>query len=1113
VKQQGTIWPQKLKGPTATKATVRQAFGVGWDIVNEGLREMLMNGVKRQQLQMGSNVQAKSGKKTPCNTSVRSAVFAFAVLCILMAGAEAADEQTRPVLLLNSYHKGYDWTDQITAAVEDEFARSGLPVELYVEYMDTKRDTPALLGNTHDDAWMYLRQLYRSKYHHRRFDVIISADDMALSFLLEFRDELFPHAPVVFCGMQDRDASLRDGNNLITGVLERYDFESTMKLAVGLHHSATQIVVVTERSETEPYFQRTFASVVPKLERPFKLVCFCTRTDLTMAELTEKIEKLGDESIVLVEGALTDRVGRFYTLEEIAAMLAARCKAPVYATWSQWLGLGVVGGRMANGKFQGQAAAEMAIRILKGESADEIAILAEGPDKYMFDYVQLKRFGISEAALPEGSDIRNEPPSFYHIYKEHIWTAAAVMAALTVITIILAISNVQRMRAEKALRRSQELFYAFMDQMPATGFMKDQEHRMQYVNQYMKELLGADKWIGKTVRDYYPAEVAEGVLAHDERVLAEGPSAREEWVPDKNGNWRCMHVYKFPIRREGEPVIIGGMALDITERKHAEEALEESHRQQNAILNTIPDIAWLKDKGSIYVAVNEPFAKFCGMGAQDLVGKTDFDAWPKDLAEKYRADDKEVMRSGRQKKLEEPLELKDGTRILLETIKTPIFDEQGGVVGISGIARDITERKKLEDELRSAEARYRTLVEQIPAVTYTAALDPASTTLYVSPQIESLIGFSSDEYKTDPDIWRKHLHPDDQPRVLEALGRTHETGETFRCEYRMTARDGRTVWFRDEAVVVKNSNGKPLFLQGVMFDITERKQAEAELEQYRQKIARAERLASLGTLSATLAHELNQPLTVIRLSVENAMADLEKTTDAGSIVEELKDGLEEVSNAASIVERFRRFAKKSSKKLITEVDLKATAERIFAVFQESARRAKITLRLEDMERLPRLRCNEKDMEQLFFALTENAIQAALPPRLAPAVSCEAREGAEAGDGKGRRPPGASCGRMHQFTISGEVKTENIELRFSDDCCGIAEEDLGRIFEPFFSTGPEGTRTGLGLCIVQRIVSECGGKIRVQSKPGKGTTFYVTLPAAASCDASRSGKPIHPDLAT
>jgi len=136
--------------------------------------------------------------------------------------------------------------------------------------------------------------------------------------------------------------------------------------------------------------------------------------------------------------------------------------------------------------------------------------------------------------------------------------------------------------------------------------------------------------------------------------------------------------------------------------KIADELLRKIELQQKAILNNIPDMAWLKDKDSKFVCVNEAFGRACGFEPKELVGKTDLDIWPHDLAEKYRNDDKEVMKSMMRKRVEEPLADKEGKIQWLETIKTPIYNDKGEVIGTTGIARDITERKKYEEKLREA---------------------------------------------------------------------------------------------------------------------------------------------------------------------------------------------------------------------------------------------------------------------------------------------------------------------------------------------------------------------------------------------------------------------------
>ena len=174
------------------------------------------------------------------------------------------------------------------------------------------------------------------------------------------------------------------------------------------------------------------------------------------------------------------------------------------------------------------------------------------------------------------------------------------------------------------------------------------------------------------------------------------------------------------------------------------------------------------------------------------------------------------------------------------------------------IDRAITERKQIDEILRRTEAKYRALVEQIPAITYTAALDDASTTLYVSPQIQAALGITPENYRADPDLWRKRLHPDDRDRVLAELAQSLASRQPFKSEYRMITRDGHIVWFRDEAVAVQDSTGKYLFRQGVMLDLTESKQAEEALNKSEQ-----EKAAILGGLKNVAVEYLDPEMQII----------------------------------------------------------------------------------------------------------------------------------------------------------------------------------------------------------------------------------------------------------
>ncbi|HEX5692007.1 MAG TPA: PAS domain S-box protein, partial [Roseiflexaceae bacterium] len=181
---------------------------------------------------------------------------------------------------------------------------------------------------------------------------------------------------------------------------------------------------------------------------------------------------------------------------------------------------------------------------------------------------------------------------------------------------------------------------------------------------------------------------------------------------------------------------------------------------------------------------------------------------------------------------------------------TPLPKRTGIVIA----HEDISARKQVEQALRATETKYRTLVEHIPAIVYQAAIDPSSSTLYVNEQIEKILGFSQNDWMADPQRWLKQLHPQDLDHVLGTIARAHSSDAPIRSEFRMLTRDGRVVWFGDEAVVIRDWDGQPLFLQGIMLDITARKQAEEQLHELNANLEQrvAKRTADLARANAQL---------------------------------------------------------------------------------------------------------------------------------------------------------------------------------------------------------------------------------------------------------------------
>lgn len=190
---------------------------------------------------------------------------------------------------------------------------------------------------------------------------------------------------------------------------------------------------------------------------------------------------------------------------------------------------------------------------------------------------------------------------------------------------------------------------------------------------------------------------------------------------------------------------------------------------------------------------------------------------------------------------------------LQRTLKEKIVELDENKKKLEKVKIERTDAKQSQDE---SEKKFQVLVEHIPAISYLAPIDESSELLYVSPQVKEILGFSSQEYQANPDIWCQQLHPDDRERILSEVTSVHKTGQPFVSEYRMLSREGEVVWIHNEAVVVKDQNGKVLFIQGVMFDITKSKEKEHRLMAQATKLQDQAQLLDLAH-DSIIVHDMD----------------------------------------------------------------------------------------------------------------------------------------------------------------------------------------------------------------------------------------------------------------
>ena len=973
------------------------------------------------------------------------------LLLFFPALLRAADAGGKRVLILNSYHPGFVWTDALVQGIQSVLGPD-TDTELLMEYMDTKR----FFGDAYSAQ---LRDLYGLKYRHLPIDAVLVCDDEALDFLLRYRSTLFPGVPAVFCSVSDFDESRVAEYGHITGATEEYDIGRTLKLALRLQPGIKEVVIINDETRAGEAIGARLAKDAAEFAPRFR---FRFLSNLPMPELGRSLRSLHPDTIVLALSL--QRAGNSRTLSGLEQIrrIGQACFVPVYTCWDAYIGHGPVGGVVVSAFHQGRKAAWMVRRILSGEDAGQIPIDRRGTNIHMFDYQQLKRFGISESRLPKGSVVAGKPFSFYREYKRLVWAVASVFSALVITLAVLSFNIARRRRAEAGLR-------SLFSGVPDALLVHDDEGRILHCNEVICQRLGysREEMLALSARDIEAPDFSKSFDTRVDMEITDGRYSCEGVHVAADGREIPVDINTAIITYEGKTAVLA-IIRDITERK---EAQAELIVRDKAIASSINAIGIVDLTGTSWdmLYVNPAFLQLWGYDtAGDVLGRPAAGFWqePDRLAAVVDVVYEQGSWMG-----ELTAVRKDGSTFDVETSASVVTGEHGEPICFMGSFIDISHRKESEAAIRRSEARFRELAELLPQVVFEQ--DVSGRLTFVNRRAVRLLGLTEERIEADVSA-AEAFHPEDRERVSAAVQRVLAGESLAGLECTALREDGAEMPVSVSASPVAGPDGQITGLRGVIVDMTENRRAQEERRQLESRIQEAQKLESLGVLAGGVAHDFNNLLVGILGNADLALLDLPESSPVRPGLADIKTA---AKRASELTKQMLAYAGKG-RFVVEQINLNSVIKATAHLVEASVSR-KVTLKYEIDKDLPPIEADAGQIRQALLGLVTNASEAIADEPGAVTV----RTGA------------IQANREYlATTYMGEELPEGryAYLEVIDTGGGMDEETKARLFDPFFTR--KFTGRGLGLAAVLGIVRGHKGAARVESELGRGTTFRMLFPS-------------------
>ena len=502
--------------------------------------------------------------------------------------------------------------------------------------------------------------------------------------------------------------------------------------------------------------------------------------------------------------------------------------------------------------------------------------------------------------------------------------------------------------------------------------------------------------------------------------------------------------------------------------KKVENDQRETIERLQSLIHAIPDVVYFKDNKGVNIVVNKAFEELVGIDQKDIIGKTDAELMPPDLAEHCRKSDEQAMKSDTGIRLEEQTIGSNGKTIIFDTIKAPISDHHGNPLGLVGVSRDVTYIKKAEEALRESEERYKSLFKNNHSVML--LIDPKTADIVdVNPAAVSFYGWSY-ETMTRKKIFDINMLTEEQ--VLQEIKKAKiEQRNLFYFRHCLASGEIRDVEVYSGPIKIR---GKEL-LYSIVHDITARKNAEGEKAALEAQLLHAQKMESIGTLSGGIAHDFNNLLGIILGNAEMVMEDLPESHPAKHNLNEIRTAS---LRARDVVKQLLSFGRRT--------DPKQRPVKLVKIVEDALKflRSSIPTSIEIHQNIP----NDTDDTILADSTQINQVMINLFTNAAHAME----------DTGGVITIGIQNVYLDQVSAAlyPDLSFGNyVKLTVSDTGTGIDHEIQDRIFDPYFTTKEVGKGTGIGLSVVHGIVKSHNGAIIVDSKFGKGSTFGILFPVA------------------